>query len=218
MTEPTPTARRIRLAGEIVLGAGLIGGASSGVLTLFGWLLPRLTKGVLPDAFMRGFTTWIHHLGTGPVVLHWISAALLLAGAGLLVFAWRAGAPIVPPTDEESATTAFWRWAFGLFARDRLHRLHFRDALLYPWMEFKLASGVALATSLLVLVPFGPIHRLGLAFHRINALYIFFLMIYTVMVLTWRRRVASHWPTIIRQGRILRRETHHEERRAVLAR
>ncbi len=197
----------------LIASALLLAGVSlvTGLLGFFAWMLPEAFHHVLPEDVIHG----PHHLADA------LGAALpathLAAGLGFLFLGLLGVARAVSGRDRwyvpdhETATSAFWRWALGLAAPMRVGRLHFRDALLYPVAEALFGLSVAVVTIGLRFVPISIIADIGIGLHRVNAFYLVFLALYSLMVLAFKRRGESPFPTVIRGGRLVRRHSIHVE-------
>lgn len=189
--------------GTLVLA--FLGAATTGILRLLAWVVPSLTPGLLPEGLVKAMSGLNRHERGLLTILHPVLGGLLLACGITYAVLWRRGtAPPLPRVWGESATTAFFRWVVGLFHPRRLERLHLRDALIMPSVEFAIALGAAIVTAPLIVLPLGPVSQAAIALHRINGIYVASLGFYALVVLAFRRRGPSPWPTTIRDGRVVR--------------
>lgn len=199
--EPATLRRIIERSLYGVIAVQLV----TGILAFFGWFVPHFTEGILPDGFVDFFRQRSLEGSTAVHAIHYATGALLVLGVGAYGVLWYLGRirPHFLDQGQETSTTAFWRWFLGLFSRDRAARLHFRDALLLPRMEYAGALAIAIVTFALLWIP-GGIGKAALGLHRVNALYIGFLALWTGLVYAARRREPSPFPTAIVDGELRR--------------
>lgn len=204
----TALHRRHERVGRLAV-AVLVPVAATGLASLLSWLIPDLTAGLLPAGLVRAFEAMAWARAGAAVAIHVVLGLVASAVVGYWIALWVQGDRPTFLDEGETATAAFWLWVAGIFARDRVHRLHLRDALIIPRVELAWSVAIAMVTALVALAP-GALGAAGLALHRVNALYLFALCLYAGLAAALHRRTESPHATVIEDGHVERREVHYD--------
>ncbi len=183
--------------------------AAGGLASLLSWLIPDVTAGLLPHWFVAAFESLSWARATPMQVVHTLLGLATIMVSAYWVALWVRGDRPDFIDAGETATAAFWLWVAGWLGRDRVHRLHLRDALMVPRVELAWSMALGMLSALLAFIP-GPAGAAAMALHRVNALYLAFLVCYAGLALALHRRTASPYATIIEDGHVEKRRVRYE--------